>query len=85
MCDSWRELSARTAMLKDRTAASISVRLVRGMLRSIGCSLTFLILFVGHVMADGASAYCSEDAMMAGVMAGHSADQRALETAFRFG
>jgi len=72
-------------MLKDRTAASISVRLVRGMLRSIGCSLTFLILFVGHVMADGASADRSEDAMMAGVMAGHSADQRALETAFRFG
>jgi len=36
------------------TAASISVRLVRGMLRSIGCSLTFLVLFVGHVMADGA-------------------------------
>jgi len=71
-------------MLKDRTAASISVRLVRGMLRSIGCSLTFLILFVGHVMADGASADRSEDAMMAGVMAGHAADQGALETAFRF-
>ena len=33
-------------MLKDRTAASISVRLVRGMLRSIGCSLTFLIFLL---------------------------------------
>jgi hypothetical protein len=56
------------------------------MLRSIGCSLlTLLVLFVGHVMADGASTDRSEDAMMPGVMAGHAANQRALETASRFG
>jgi len=56
------------------------------MLCSIGCSLlTFLALFVGHVMADGASTNRSEDAMMPGVMAGYAANQGALETAFRFG
>ncbi len=66
-------------------AASISVRLVWGMRRLIGCTLTFLVLFVGHVMADGASTDRTEDAMVPGVMARHTTDQRALETAFRFG
>jgi hypothetical protein len=59
------------------TGASISVRLVRGT-RVIGGSLTFLVLFVGQVMADGASADRTEDAMVAGVMACDAADQRAL-------
>jgi hypothetical protein len=44
------------------------------MLGLIGRSLAFLLLFVCHVMADGASADRTEDAMMAGVMAGHAAD-----------
>ncbi len=65
---------------------SISVRRVYGMLRSIGSSLLALLaLFVGHVMADRASTDRAEDAMMPGVVAGHAANQRALETASRFG
>lgn len=42
----------------------------------------------GGIKVDAArkeSADRSEDAMVAGVMAGHAAKQRALETAFRFG
>ena len=74
-----------TTIVAAQAAASISVRLVRGMRPLIGCSLTFLVLFVGHVMADGATADRTENAMVAGVMAGHAADQRALETAFCFG
>ena len=55
------------------------------MLYSIGCSLlTFLTLFVGHVMAHGAPTDRSEDAMMPGVMAGDAANHSALKTASRF-
>ena len=55
------------------------------MLRLGGRGRLFLVLFVGHVMADDAAADRAEDAVVAGVMAGDAADQRALEAAFRFG
>ncbi len=77
-----RDLGSFSAVMK----YSISVRRVYGMLRSIGCSLpTLLALFVGHVMADRASTDRSENAMMPSVMASDAANQRALETASRFG
>jgi hypothetical protein len=74
-----------TTIVAAQAAASISVRLVRGMRPLIGCSLTFLALFVGHVMADGATAGRPNDAMLADPLPVHAADQRALETAFCFG
>ena len=54
------------------------LRLGRAFGRSLG-------LFVGHVMADDATADRAEDAVMAGIMAGDAADKRAFEAAFGFG
>jgi hypothetical protein len=43
------------------------------------------VLFMGQVMADDAAADRAKDCVVSGVMAGHAADQRPLETAFRLG
>jgi|SRR5271166_3225187 len=67
------------------TAASVGVRLVRGMLRLVGSRWILLALFIGHVMADDTAADRAYDGVMAGVMACHAADQRSLQTPFRFG
>jgi hypothetical protein len=61
------------------TAASVAVRRVCRLLRSIGCSLPALLaLFVGHVVADRASTDRTEDSMMPGVMASDAAHHGAL-------
>ena len=70
-----------------RRSREVSSRSARAPLLALDGSVgrPVLVLFVGEMVADDAAAERAQDRMMAGVMAGDAADQRALEAALGLG